>query len=287
MPCAIKGDESIPIAQFGTSNVGTHEDRVPARARPPLRPGDAGHLRRALQLFVPGALLAGAGRPARSATTAGQDFRSESYFALLRNYRRHGWIVLYLFGNSPAVCPSFLQGRKVDWLEELVPGSLYAPHATSLRMSDLGYRNKSQAGLNVSVNSLDHYVRDLTRRDQHAAPGVREDRREGGRRVPAAERQPAADRERVLQLHPPEARDAVRRAPDQGAAPRRRAVRRDALARRERVRSGGRQPEQAALPRGLRRLLRAGATARRSSRPSRPSSTAIMPSSRARAAGRA
>jgi glutamate--cysteine ligase len=30
-------------------------------------------------------------------------------------------------------------------------------------MSDLGYRNKSQAGLSVSVNSLDHYVRDLTR----------------------------------------------------------------------------------------------------------------------------
>ena len=65
-------------------------------------------------------------------------------------------------GNSPAICPSFLQGRKVDWLEEFVPGSLYAPYATSLRMSDLGYRNKSQAGLNVSVNSLDQYVRDLT-----------------------------------------------------------------------------------------------------------------------------
>jgi glutamate--cysteine ligase len=39
---------------------------------------------------------------------------------------------------------------------------LYAPHATSLRMSDLGYRNKSQAGVQISVNSLDEYVRDLT-----------------------------------------------------------------------------------------------------------------------------
>jgi glutamate--cysteine ligase len=29
-------------------------------------------------------------------------------------------------------------------------------------MSDLGYRNKSQAGLEVSVNSVDHYMRDLT-----------------------------------------------------------------------------------------------------------------------------
>jgi len=92
----------------------------------------------------------------------GAAFRSDAYFALLRNYRRHGWLVLYLFGNSPALCPSFLQGRKVDWLEEFTPASVYAPHATSLRMSDLGYRNKSQAGLKVSVNSLDHYIRDLT-----------------------------------------------------------------------------------------------------------------------------
>jgi glutamate--cysteine ligase len=70
--------------------------------------------------------------------------------------------VLYLFGNSPVLCSSFLMGRKVDGLQELMPGTVYAPHATSLRMSDLGYRNKSQASLSVSVNSLEHYVRDLT-----------------------------------------------------------------------------------------------------------------------------
>jgi glutamate--cysteine ligase len=95
-------------------------------------------------------------------SSPGQDFRSDSYFALLRNYRRHGWIVLYLFGNSPVLCSSFLPGRKVSGLQELMPGTLYAPHATSLRMSDLGYRNSAQAELTVSVNSLEHYVRDLT-----------------------------------------------------------------------------------------------------------------------------
>ena len=47
--------------------------------------------------------------------------------------------------------------------ESLDRGTLYAPHATSLRMSDIGYRNRNQAGLSVSVNSLDEYVRDLTR----------------------------------------------------------------------------------------------------------------------------
>ncbi len=30
-------------------------------------------------------------------------------------------------------------------------------------MSDLGYRNRNQSGLSVSVNSLDEYVRDLSR----------------------------------------------------------------------------------------------------------------------------
>ncbi|NJO34863.1 MAG: DUF4124 domain-containing protein, partial [Rhodospirillales bacterium] len=41
--------------------------------------------------------------------------------------------------------------------------TLVARFATSLRMSDLGYRNRNQAGLSVSVNSLEEYVRDLTR----------------------------------------------------------------------------------------------------------------------------
>ena len=82
----------------------------------------------------------GRATPARTSCSA-------SYFALLRNYRRHGWIVLYLFGVSPAVCPSFLAGRDDHGLEDFGRGTLYEPYATSLRMSDLGYRNKNQAGL--------------------------------------------------------------------------------------------------------------------------------------------
>ena len=161
MPCAIEGDDSIPIARYGRSNVG--------RMKTVYRHGLGHRYGRVMQAisglhfnysfpehFWP--VLAHVAR----AKAADQGFRSDAYFALLRNYRRHGWIVLYLFGNSPALCPSFLQGRRVDYLEPLAPGSLYAPHATSLRMSDLGYRNKSQAGVSVSVNSLGHYVRDLS-----------------------------------------------------------------------------------------------------------------------------
>jgi glutamate--cysteine ligase len=98
---------------------------------------------------------------AMQAQRVDQDFISAQYFSLLRNYRRHGWLILYLFGNSPALCASFVSGREHS-LQELSPGTLYEPHATSLRMSDLGYRNKNQAGVQISVNSLAEYVRDLT-----------------------------------------------------------------------------------------------------------------------------
>ena len=88
--------------------------------------------------------------------------RSAAYFDLLRNYRRDGWLVLYLFGTSPAVCNSFLRVRG-ETLPQLTQGTAYEPYATTLRMSDLGYRNRKQAGVSVSVNSLDEYVHDLTR----------------------------------------------------------------------------------------------------------------------------
>ena len=161
MPCAVRGDASIPIARYGTSNVG--------RMKHVYRVGLAHRYGRVMQAIsgvhfnysFPDEFWPVLAELCRS-RDQGQDFRSDAYFALLRNYRRHGWIVLYLFGNSPAVCESFLGGRRVEGLQELMPGTLYAPHATSLRMSDLGYRNKNQAGVSVSVNSLEHYVRDLT-----------------------------------------------------------------------------------------------------------------------------
>src|SRR5690606_58412 len=66
----------------------------------------------------------------------------------------------FLFGNSPAVCKSFLAGRTTRF-RELMRGTYYLPHATSLRMSDIGYKNKNQAALLVSYDALDDYVRCL------------------------------------------------------------------------------------------------------------------------------
>jgi glutamate--cysteine ligase len=161
MPCAIGGDASIPLAQFGSSNVG--------RMKTIYRHGLGMRYGRIMQAisgvhfnysFSPALwdTLAHVNRSKQSS----RDFISEQYFGVLRNYRRHGWLVLYLFGTSPAVSKSFFAGRVTE-LATLDEDTFYEPHGTSLRMSDIGYRNKNQANVSVSVNSLDEYVRDLTR----------------------------------------------------------------------------------------------------------------------------
>ena len=163
MPCIIDGDASIPDRALRPFQRRPDERGVSPRARPSLRPDDAGDFRRALQLLVPCALLADARGGARTARCrSGLSFPSNTS-RLLRNYRRYGWLMLYLFGNSPALCASFVSGREHSLQRAQSPGTLYEPYATSLRMSDLGYRNKNQAGVQISVNSLDDYVRDLTR----------------------------------------------------------------------------------------------------------------------------
>jgi glutamate--cysteine ligase len=85
---------------------------------------------------------------------------NDGYFALIRNFRRLSWLPLYLFGASPAACTSFVEGRAHE-LQELAAGTLYLPHATSLRMGRLGYQSDAQARLSVSYNSLASYSASL------------------------------------------------------------------------------------------------------------------------------
>jgi glutamate--cysteine ligase len=85
---------------------------------------------------------------------------NDEYFALIRNFRRHGWLLFYLFGASPAACATFVEGRAHP-LKELRPGTYYLPHATSLRMGRLGYQSDAQSSLVVSCNDLASYGRTL------------------------------------------------------------------------------------------------------------------------------
>ena len=161
MPCRIERDEEIPLAQYGRSHVGrmktVYRNGLGMRYGRMMQAISGVHFNYSFPLeFWP------AYADILGSRAQGADFVSQRYFDVLRNYRRHGWLVLYLFGVSPVVCKSFLRGRG-HHLEDFAPGTAYEPYATSLRMSDIGYRNRSQADVSVSVNSLEEYVRDLGR----------------------------------------------------------------------------------------------------------------------------
>ncbi len=161
MPCALAGDESIPLAQFGTSNVGkmktVYRHGLGMRYGRIMQAISGVHFNYSFSAGLWDALA-----DINQSSQPRQDFISEQYFSVLRNYRRFGWLVLYLFGTSPAVSKSFFAGREIT-LPRLDDDTVYEPYGTSLRMSDVGYRNRTQATVSVSVNSLDEYVRDLSR----------------------------------------------------------------------------------------------------------------------------
>lgn len=177
MPCAVGDDQAIPIAEYGSSNIGRmkHVYRVGLDYRYGRRmQAIAGvHFNYSVPQDLWGVLQ-------EEEDDAGslRDFIDEKYFGLIRNFRRTGWLVPFLFGNSPAVCKSFLGGRTTRF-KEFDYGTHYLPYATSLRMSDIGYKNKNQSALKVSYNDLDSYVSSLRRAirtpyPEYEAIGVKE-----------------------------------------------------------------------------------------------------------------
>lgn len=160
MPCFIDNPDTIPIADYGTSNVG--------RMKHLYRVGLHHRYGRAMQVIAgvhfnysyPESLW----NPlfAASGQTASREARDAAWMGIVRNVQRHGWLLAYLFGASPAVCPSFTQNPPA-WLTRLSNGTLAAPHGTSLRLSDIGYKNTNQASLTISTNTLPEYVADLSR----------------------------------------------------------------------------------------------------------------------------
>lgn len=137
MPCDLPTDETIPLGRYGNSNVG--------RAKSVYRMGLGHRYGRRMQTI--------SGIHYNWSLPSVSD---EGYFGLIRNFRRHSFLLLYLFGASPAVGASFVAGRQHE-LQPLADQTLYMPHGTSLRMGRLGYQSDAQATLAVSYNSLASY----------------------------------------------------------------------------------------------------------------------------------
>jgi glutamate--cysteine ligase len=141
MPCKLPADETIPIGRYGSSNIG--------RAKSVYRMGLGYRYGRRMQT-ISGIHY--------NWSMPGLD--NASHFSLIRNFRRHSFLLLLLYGASPAVCACFVEGRAHP-LQPIGPNTFGLPHATSLRMGKLGYQSDAQSSLAVSYNSLETYGRSL------------------------------------------------------------------------------------------------------------------------------
>lgn len=159
MPCVMGQEKDIPIAQYGSSNSG--------KMKEVYREGLGHRYGRFMQTIA--GVHYNFSLPEKfwsefheleASELSLQDFISEKYMGMIRNYLRYSWLIPLFYGASPALCESFLQGKNID-LQELVPGTRYGPYSTSLRMSDLGYQNKVQSKLNVGYNCLESYIKAL------------------------------------------------------------------------------------------------------------------------------
>ncbi|MBE8596736.1 glutamate--cysteine ligase [Xenorhabdus sp. BG5] len=177
MPCFIDEEENITLAQYGTSNLGRfktlYRGGLKSRYGALMQTISGVHYNFSLPMSFWQAWLG-----IKDAET-GKEQISDGYLRLIRNYYRFGWVIPYLFGASPAICSSFLRGRNTALsFEETERGTCYLPYATSLRMSDLGYTNKSQSDLNITFNHLHTYVEELKKAihkpsEEFAAIGIK------------------------------------------------------------------------------------------------------------------
>lgn len=161
MPCYVNEENQIPIANYGKSNVGKMKSlyRVGLKNRyGSMMQAIAGvHFNFSLPENFWQAWLS-----ETENEDANKDNISAAYFGLVRNYRRVCWLIPYLYGASPALCGSFIKGKKTALpFKKLGKGTYYLPYATSLRMSDLGYTNSAQSDLAICYNKVDTYIQSL------------------------------------------------------------------------------------------------------------------------------
>lgn len=165
MPCVLAGEDDIRIAEYGNSNAG--------RMKHIYREGLAWRYGKAMQVIAgihfnysideafwqPWQQVQGDQGELRT-------FRDAQYMALVRNLQRYGWLIIYLFGTSPAICKSFLGNRPApEGMEAFNEYTLYEPFGTSLRMGNIGYTNskENKTGVKVCYNTLETYISSLRR----------------------------------------------------------------------------------------------------------------------------
>lgn len=159
MPCILSDDTHIPVAKYGSSNV--------AQMKTIYRLGLGNRYGRAMQTIagihynfsLPKQLWPLLQQQDNN-TSPEQDYITDAYFKLIRNFRRASWLLVYLFGASPALSKSFLNNQPHK-LSTLGDHTLYLPYGTALRMGNLGYQSEAQDNLEICYNRLENYIETL------------------------------------------------------------------------------------------------------------------------------
>lgn len=164
MPCVIRGEDDIAIANYGTSNAG--------KMKSVYRQGLAERYGKVMQVIsgvhfnysVATEFWPAYQEVDNASDVEAQEFINVKYMGMTRNIQRYGWIIPYLFGTSPAVCKSFVEdGVKPEGMKDYKGHTYYAEWGTSLRMGDIGYTNSNEdsSGVKASYNSLAEYISSL------------------------------------------------------------------------------------------------------------------------------
>lgn len=164
MPCVIRGEDDITIANYGTSNAG--------KMKSVYRQGLAERYGKVMQVisgvhfnYSVATEFWPAFKEIEGATDSDtQTFINIKYMGMTRNIQRYGWVIPYLFGTSPAVCKSFIEnGVKPEAMKDYKGHTFYEEWGTSLRMGDIGYTNNNEesSGIKANYNSLEEYIASL------------------------------------------------------------------------------------------------------------------------------
>lgn len=183
MPCVLRGEDDVRIAEYGTSNAG--------QMKHVYRQGLANRYGKIMQVIagihynysISEAFWSVWFETESESAQDLRSFKDRAYIRMIRNIQRYGWLVIYLFGASPAICKSFLNGRApAESFKSFKEYTLYEPYGTSLRMGNIGYTNtkKHAKGVQVCYNTLESYITSLrhainTESEEYAKLGVKID----------------------------------------------------------------------------------------------------------------
>ncbi len=163
MPCILRGDDSIRIGLYGQSHNGVmkHVYRRGLGLRYGKRMQAIAGIH--FNFSLPNNCFDTWQQLHTAAPAESHSLSTEGYFHMMRNFMRVGWLVPYLFGASPAICQTFLPSGFDSDLDTFNKTTRFAPHGTSLRMGEIGYRYREDAPIDLTVrhDHFSNYVNDV------------------------------------------------------------------------------------------------------------------------------